>query len=702
MSSRTGRQWLLVGLALSLWSAYGTASLFALAGSYAVAWLACELPPARRLIREARPATSVLLAVALAAPGIAFGYRARADLAVNEGLLGAATRFRDRWRTQSMPSIAPPVLALDRPQTFFVATQGANKLSLSASGVRPIQGEALGHGLFRIDYDPRRDGVPAEQGSHVAVRLDADGRASERTLDLVRPLAHPRWFCLAPDRSRAIALSEETDELFVLSAGGLERRQATGDGPVDCAFIDATRVAVAHRNEASLRVYDVGRVTGDAGDATPAHAVLSLGARQGRLALSPSGSVLAVALLGDSPSIALVAVPELSLNRRIPVPHAADWIAFGTDDDTLLIATRADAAIHRFHAGIHDAQFELGRPAVTLERSADGAQLWVATTDLHAAGHPQLGNHFVQDQVLTLSTSPLALISRRFTAERSERQSKPGDVDRGLSPMGVHHGRDGTLWLAFAGSDELWCIRPGTSTPRQLDLGEFELYTPHGVAVLADGSVLVSSPVSGAFGIFAPGASTPRVIRVSPSARSSSRVTATDSRCASESAASTKARAAASAARVATCTRTAMTLRTTWETTGCFRHSRFEASPGPRRICATEAIRASAIWTRSHRRSTAVTCATKLRAAKRSKRSSARYLAPTIRASRMSATALPSDVDSTRSSQRSAMRATSLPRSRTSRSYRYGFCSLSKRNGSRKRKLSTLRRFSRSLRVRPT
>src|SRR5688572_28370881 len=118
MSPRLGRQLLLVGLALTLWSAFGAPSLFALAGAYAVGWIACELPPLRRLIREARPATLVLLAAALAAPGVAFGYRARADLELSEGLLGAATRFQDRWRTQTLPSIAPPILATDRPQTF--------------------------------------------------------------------------------------------------------------------------------------------------------------------------------------------------------------------------------------------------------------------------------------------------------------------------------------------------------------------------------------------------------------------------------------------------------------------------------------------------------------------------------------------------------------------------------------------------------
>jgi hypothetical protein len=510
MSPRVGRQLLLLGLAASLWSAIGEPSFLAFVGAYAVGWAACELPPVRGLIREAQPVALLLLAAALAAPGVAFGYRARAELVQNEGLLGAATRFRDRWRMQSSPSIAPPVFAVDRPQTFFVQTDGTTSLSLRAGGVRPIKGDALGHGLFRLDYDPRRDGVPATKESSVSIALVADGRSHERILHLVRPLAHPRWFCVSPDRSRAAAPSEESDELFVLTAAGLEQRIATGDGPVDCAFIDATRIAVTHRNEPTLRVYDL------TASASAIPASVSLGARQGRLALSPTGALLAVILLGDTPSIALLQVPGLAVVRHLGLRHAADWIAFGAQDDTLLVATRTDAAIHRFHAGSEDAKLELGRPVVSLGRSDDGQQIWVATTDLHAAGHQQLGNHFVQDQLLTIDTATLSMTGRRFTAERSERQSKPGDVDRGLSPMGVHAGLSGSLWIAFAGSDEVWQIG-SSATARQIDLGAVGLYAPHGIVELSDRTLLVSSPVSGAFGIFAPGSTTPRTVRVSPS-----------------------------------------------------------------------------------------------------------------------------------------------------------------------------------------
>jgi hypothetical protein len=513
MSLRVGRQLLLVGLASSLWSVAGVPTLFALAGAYAVSWLVCELPPFKRALRDARPASLVLLAAALLAPGLAFAYRARADLVQREGLLGAATRLHDRLRVHAAPAIAPPLLTIDRPQTWFIATNDAHKLRLIVEGMHPLDAEALGHGVFRVDYDPRRDGVPRERSEKLVVDLQCDGDVTERTIELVRPLAHPRWFCVAPDRSRAIALSEETDELFALTASGLEQRQATGDGPVDCAFIDATHVAVTHRNERSLRVFDVA----GARDVR----TITLPARQGRIARSPSGQRLAIVLAGEKPELAIVRSPELTIVGRVPLAQAADWIAFGASDDTLFVATRTDAALHRLHenAGTfrEDAVLTLGRPAVTLGRSADGTQLWAATTDLHAAGHAQLGNHFVQDQLLTVSGADFSIRARRLTAERSDRQAKPGDVDRGVSPMGVHEGRDGALWVTFAGTDELWQIRADESMPRRIDLGDTELFAPHGVAELADGTVLVSSPVSGAFGILAPGAKVPRVVRAAPS-----------------------------------------------------------------------------------------------------------------------------------------------------------------------------------------
>ncbi|HKP57252.1 MAG TPA: hypothetical protein VJV78_11045 [Polyangiales bacterium] len=512
MSARLAKQLALIGLAASLWSAAGNASSLALLVAYLLAWSCCELPPVRGWMRAAPPGVLALLAVVLLAPGLAFGYRTRAELLVNEGLLGAGARLGDRLRLHATPTIAPPLLAADRPQTWFVSAPGTQRMELRVAGVRVLPAEALGSGLFRIDYDPRRDGLPSSAAPELEVELVGDGHAHTRTLEQVRPLAHPRWFCLARDRSRAATVSEETDELFVLDASGVQRRLNVGDGPVDCAFDDEGHVLLSHRNQSTLVLWDLttGKQAG----------TLELGARQGRLARSPSGNLVAVALAGVKPALAVVSLRPLSLLTRAPLAQAADWLAFGQDDQTLFASTRTGATLRRLRARdgafSEDAVLELGRPAVTLLRSADGQQLWAATTDLHAKGHAQLGNHFVQDQLLLIDTERMQVSARQFTARRSDRQSKPGDVDRGCSPMGIELAQGGGLWLSMAGSDEVWRWQPDDVAPHTVDLGDLELYAPHGVAELADGTLLISSPAAGAFGVLAKNASAVRRVPVTP------------------------------------------------------------------------------------------------------------------------------------------------------------------------------------------
>jgi hypothetical protein len=214
-------------------------------------------------------------------------------------------------------------------------------------------------------------------------------------------------------------------------------------------------------------------------------------------------------------------MPELQVIARVTLPATPDWLAFGADDDTLIVATRADGALHRIrHSGerwIEDGALVLGRPAVTLARSNDGAHVFVAVTDYRPDGSSHLGNHFIQDQILTVDVARFAVTSALLTARRSERQSKPGDVDRGISPMGIAQAADGSLLIAFAGSDEVWRMRPGEVQPEILDVADTELHAPHGVAELADGTLVVSSPSAGALGLLARDAKAPRLLRLAPS-----------------------------------------------------------------------------------------------------------------------------------------------------------------------------------------
>lgn len=509
------RQWLVLGLAAGLWSCAPEPSLLALLGAYFAALLLLELPPGRRVADALSPAAVLLLSAALAAPGIAYGLRAGDELLSREGLFGASARLADRARLQWLPAIAPGLLTGDRPQTLFVYAPGAPKLELSLGGrARNLAGEALGEGVFRVEYDPRKDGMPPSAGGEAKVQVRVGQHTHERTLRAVTPLAHPRWFCVAPDRRLAACVSEETDELFWFDGSGLVRRTRTGDGPVDCAFIAADEIAVSFNHQTRLELHRAG---------DPAPRSLELGAPQGRMARSPSGHLLSVSLHGAHPALAFVQLASLSQLQRLPLSGAADWLEFGPDDDSLVLATRRDATLTRVTrppGGSYalDRTLELGRPAVTLARDASGQTLWAATTDLHPRQTPQLGNHFVDDQLLEIDSAQLSVRSQLRTARRSERQTRAGDVDLGLSPSGLHQARDLGWLVAFAGSDELARIGTGGGgarlPPQSLDLEPSGLYAPHGVAELADGTLLVSSPVAGAVGVLAPGETRPQVVQL--------------------------------------------------------------------------------------------------------------------------------------------------------------------------------------------
>jgi mono/diheme cytochrome c family protein len=233
-----------------------------------------------------------------------------------------------------------------------------------------------------------------------------------------------------------------------------------------------------------------------------------------------------VARGGRAPSLALLALsgddPRAVADTgvRLTLPAAPDWLAFGADARTLVVATRGDARLHR--VAVHDTQLTiersqpLGRPVVALARLEGGARLLVATTDYRPDGSPQPGNHFVQDQLLEVDVDTLGVQRIVRTARRTERQTRAGDVDSGLSPLGLAAQRAGGALIAFAGSDELWTLDALDAEPTRIELTASGVLAPHGVAVLADGTRLVTSPSQSVIALFAPGASTPRLLRLAP------------------------------------------------------------------------------------------------------------------------------------------------------------------------------------------
>ena len=198
-----------LGLAAVFAALLGASSFASLLLAYALAWLTTNVLLARGigLPRLSRRALAISTLLVLATPLTVLAGRL-ATAADGEGLLGLDVNVRDRLRLERALAIHPPLVVADRPQTFFVAANDATRVRVTlAPGIRPIDAEALGHDLFRVDYDPLVHGVSRLAGS-VEAQLDVDGSRSTRSMHTVHAAAHPRWLHVSPDRVRACVTSE--------------------------------------------------------------------------------------------------------------------------------------------------------------------------------------------------------------------------------------------------------------------------------------------------------------------------------------------------------------------------------------------------------------------------------------------------------------------------------------------------------------
>jgi hypothetical protein len=503
VGARAARQVFLVGLALALWSALGRAGWLELLACYVVGLGSSDVAAVRGLVPSLPARSWVVLGLLLALPGLRFAYNARSRFLEDAGLVGVMERLGDRAELARSPAIAPRLLSTAQPQTFYVRSD-AHSLHVALDDGIELEGQSLGEGLFRVAYDPRRDGVPKLLDGALPIAIHADNGSSQRTLQLVTPLRHPRWFCRSPSGQRAATLSEETDELFVLDALTTKPEGVSvGDGPLDCAFLSEQVVAISHRHAPELWIADLA--------ATPvSFRVLALDAPPGRMAWDAEHAELLVARGGAAPGLWHIAWPELSVKTVSPLPVAADWLALC--DEALIVSARADASLRRLEReGEHFVPRQLlllGRPAAALAVDASTDRVFASVTDFRPPpASPQLGNHFVQDMLLVLDARELSVTQSVLTARRSERQTKPGDMDRGGSPLGLWPLRDGRLAVALAGTDELWRLSLPQAEPNSLPLDGENLYTPHGVVELQDGTLWLSAPAAGMLAKLPKGAS---------------------------------------------------------------------------------------------------------------------------------------------------------------------------------------------------
>lgn len=452
--------------AVAVWALVDRPTWLVLVGAYLLAWVSVGLLG----LRLARWSFALLVVVGLT------WVVARGDALLDgEAVRGTAHHLQDRWRLENVPSIAPATVRADRPQRFVVHAPGASevRVRLGPRG-RTLEAEPLGHGVFRVGYDPRTDGRAAD-GEETRARIVVDGRAHERVLEHVVPTPHPRWFCRSPDGTLAATPSEETDELIVVQSDGSLQRIDVGDGPSDCVFTSPSRVLVAHRWGPSLWLIDLPR-------ARVLRRIPIASAH--RLAIDESRVAVA---LRDRVVLLDRAWREIArLNLR------ADWIALV--DDALVASSLRPAALHRAREvdeWVLSAPLPLGRPAVTMSVAPGGVVL--ATTDYRPDGRPHGGNHYVQDQLLHVDVDTWEVTRQTLTARRSARQGSAGNVDRGASPMGIEALPDGSMRVAFAGTDEAWRIAGDAEPTMEL----LDVPAPHGIVSFASGSWSVSSPSAG-------------------------------------------------------------------------------------------------------------------------------------------------------------------------------------------------------------
>lgn len=503
-------------LALALWTVHGAASLWSLAAAYGLAWLAVNTSLAARpewLRGRLTRAQAAGIAIVIALPAAAQAYRARDAITSTEGLAALDHLTSARLRLEQTPSIAPPLVASDRPQTFYVHAPGSREVAVRFGRTGPRVGaRALGHGLFRVEYDPRAHGPPDPPDGELYAILSTDGDAHSRAMLAVTPLAHPRWLAPSPDRRRVAAVSEETDEVYVIDRAGLALRAATDDGPVGAVFVSDRELVVAHRYGDHLTWIDAG----EAGRVLRRRRV---GSHASWIAVSNDRRRIALALGGTQPRLAVLDAADGRPIASVNTEFTPDRVVFA--GDVLVASSVRPPVLHQLRVEDRTivearAPLWLGRPAVAMAAHPDGASVLIAVTDLSGEGPPHLGNHFVQDQLVTVDVERWTSTRELLTARRTNRQQSPGNVDRGGSPMGIDVREDGSALVAFAGTDEVWRVDPSGGPPQIIPLDEHPLAAPLSAVGLAGGGFAVSSAVYGTVGIFSARGTRQCLVRIAP------------------------------------------------------------------------------------------------------------------------------------------------------------------------------------------
>ena len=499
---RVGPQLLIIMVGLVLWAVYPLPRFAALLAAYLVALFGVNYALRYFRRRELLPVkksliTTSCVAIVAAAVPIATLVSMLPQISKDEFLTRVVTLNRDRLRLEATPSITPHLVFTDHPQRFFIHALDAKQVELKWSARHAsLAAESLGHGLFRLDYNPRNDTTDLVNGEKLNCQLFVDGVTYTRTLKTVSRQPHPRWFSSVPKQGIAATVSEETDELILVRRNGSHRRIPVGDGPTDCTFLDnGNKIAVSHRFSPELWVIDVA--------SRKVEKRVAASQFQTRMAISPNGQELAVAQASQESGIQFYFLPEFEPFDFLPLSFMPDWLCYGRDGTELFVTSRQDKTINRIKDLLVRDKATLPRPVLSMGRDESGERILISTTAASTDAEQITANHFIENTLHFIDTSHGKITETLITDRRSHRQEYPGNADRGGSPMGMCVYAETVVMVAFAGTNEVWLIEPKTGKiVEQIDLEPHGIRAPHGVADLGGGRWCVSSPSSGSISVF--------------------------------------------------------------------------------------------------------------------------------------------------------------------------------------------------------